>query len=164
VILEDVSALKAESHPRAERRWVRAGMRVRRGPDWAWGDQDGGVEAIGVLVEVVDSEGWARVRWSNGSEQEYRWGAEEKYDLRLVDLELLPRLIPLKRGMHVIRGIDWEAGVPGYANQDGGVGRVGVVLGDAQVGDWVRVRWLDNQYENDYRWGVDDHFDLAIVN
>ena len=48
-----------------------AGARVRRGPDWKWGDQDGGAGNAGTITEV-DSDGWVRVKWDKGSSNKYR--------------------------------------------------------------------------------------------
>ena len=61
---------------------VRTGMKVIRGPDWNWGDQDGCSGSSGVIIGAVDSEGWVPVRWSNGSSNKYRVGANDKYDLK----------------------------------------------------------------------------------
>ena len=38
------------------------GRRVVRGPDWQWGDQDGGAGEHGML-EDLDKDGWVFVRW-----------------------------------------------------------------------------------------------------
>jgi hypothetical protein len=53
------------------------GRRIVRGPDWKWGDQDGGGE--GVLLQLKE-DGWARVRWNGGSENSYR--VRQASDLR----------------------------------------------------------------------------------
>eukprot|EP00002_Diphylleia_rotans_P018099 TRINITY_DN3506_c0_g1_i4.p1 TRINITY_DN3506_c0_g1~~TRINITY_DN3506_c0_g1_i4.p1 ORF type:complete len:1850 (+),score=318.73 TRINITY_DN3506_c0_g1_i4:3274-8823(+) len=60
---------------------AREGLRVRRGRDWKWGDQDGGVGCLGTLVRP-DSTGWWRVKWDKtGNANNYRTGADGKYDL-----------------------------------------------------------------------------------
>lgn len=60
------------------------GRRVRRGPDWVWGNQ-GGVDLLGTVVGVSsDEEGWVRVLWDNGQEFFYRWGADGCFDLTLL--------------------------------------------------------------------------------
>ena len=60
------------------------GMKVVRGPDWMWGDQDGGAGRWGMVIELngVD-RGWATVQWeaSPGMEYSYRIGADGCYDL-----------------------------------------------------------------------------------
>ncbi|CAE7037077.1 Spag1 [Symbiodinium natans] len=62
----------------------RIGVRVRRGPDWKWGNQDGGAGNWGTTV--VDSDPdmplrWIKVQWDHGEKKSYRVGAEGKYDL-----------------------------------------------------------------------------------
>lgn len=63
------------------------GLRVRRGLDWDWGDQDGGPNgSLGLTVEgegQVDV-GWVNVRWDHGEGNSYRVGANGKYDLMVV--------------------------------------------------------------------------------
>ena len=68
------------------------GLRVVRGPDWEWGDQDGGEGHVGTVVEVgeppVSDRGRAVVvQWDYGAERpcNYRCGLERKYDLRVFD-------------------------------------------------------------------------------
>ena len=56
------------------------GTRVTRGPDWKWGDQDGG--GAGTVTEVK-STGVCRVEWDAGVTNSYRWGAEDACDLKL---------------------------------------------------------------------------------
>ena len=38
---------------------VDVGLRVVRGPDWPWGDQDGGEGHVGTVVEVETGAGTA---------------------------------------------------------------------------------------------------------
>ena len=83
---------------------VVAGLRVVRGPNWTWGDQDGGEGHVGTVVEVQradrpagDSsrpgdraEGKptpcvATVQWDCGNRCRYRCGIGDKYDLRVLD-------------------------------------------------------------------------------
>ena len=68
------------------------GLRVVRGPDWEWGDQDGGEGHVGTVVEVGEppvSDGGRAVvvQWDCGAERpcNYRCGLERKYDLRVFD-------------------------------------------------------------------------------
>jgi hypothetical protein len=58
------------------------GVKVLPGPDWRWGTQGRGT--VGVIQEVPDSDGWVPVKWANGEKNNYRWGADGKYDLRVV--------------------------------------------------------------------------------
>lgn len=58
------------------------GMRVTRGPDWKWGEQDGGEGNKGEVVKVKGTSGWVIVKWQNGREQfDYRWGVQGAFDL-----------------------------------------------------------------------------------
>ena len=65
-------------------------MRVQRGPDWQWADQDGGAGNYGIVLNVRE---WktnpnlgVRVKWeSNGVENTYRYGGENCYDVILVN-------------------------------------------------------------------------------
>uniref|UniRef100_A0A669QUZ6 E3 ubiquitin-protein ligase MIB2 n=1 Tax=Phasianus colchicus TaxID=9054 RepID=A0A669QUZ6_PHACC len=63
------------------------GAKVVRGPDWEWGNQDGGEGKTG---RVVDIRGWdvetgrsvASVTWSDGTTNVYRVGHKGKVDLK----------------------------------------------------------------------------------
>jgi serine/threonine protein kinase len=67
-----------------EIRDLSVGVRVRRGPDWKWANQDGGADKLGTVTKSADSTGWITVKWDSGKENMYRWGADNKYDLELV--------------------------------------------------------------------------------
>ena len=60
------------------------GLRVVRGPDWKWSDQDKGEGNLGTVVEVR-SAGWVEVQWDHGARATYRAGAESAYDLCVYD-------------------------------------------------------------------------------
>lgn len=85
-------------------------LRVVRGPDWEYGDEDGGEGHLGTVVEVqrssasaavteeevdpgtspepAEQEGVActvTVQWDCGHRSQYRCGSEGKYDLRVFD-------------------------------------------------------------------------------
>lgn len=57
-----------------------ATIRVVRGADWRYGNQDGGVGSIGTIL-FSPSAGIVRVRWDNGQIYDYRMGASGAYDL-----------------------------------------------------------------------------------
>lgn len=59
----------------------RIGMKVVRGKDWDYRDQDGGEGNIGEITYDSDGDGLCSVRWSNGHENNYRIGRDGKYDL-----------------------------------------------------------------------------------
>ena len=76
---------------------VLVGTRVVRGPDWTWGDQDGGEGHVGTVAEVLraDRAGLVdggcpgpcvvTVQWDCGNRCRYRCGLGDSYDLRVID-------------------------------------------------------------------------------
>eukprot|EP00092_Neocalanus_flemingeri_P028989 GFUD01031472.1.p1 GENE.GFUD01031472.1~~GFUD01031472.1.p1 ORF type:complete len:938 (+),score=300.01 GFUD01031472.1:38-2851(+) len=70
---------------------VSLGSRCVRGPDWQWGDQDGGPGNVGTVVILGRAQhpecppGTVKVVWDNGTSQNYRVGHGGQYDLRLLD-------------------------------------------------------------------------------
>ena len=60
-------------------------VRVVRGPDWCWEDQDGGEGCVGTVVEVGDEGRSVLVQWDCGIRSWYRSGEEGKFDLRVLD-------------------------------------------------------------------------------
>jgi hypothetical protein len=52
------------------------GRRVKRGPTWTWGNQDGGVGSLGTLLPLDrGSKGWSSVKWDTGRVGNYRLAA-----------------------------------------------------------------------------------------
>ncbi|KAK6979128.1 E3 ubiquitin-protein ligase MIB2-like isoform X1 [Biomphalaria glabrata] len=70
---------------------IKPGLRVVRGPDWKWTDQDGGEGNVGTVSEVGSSEpetpreNCVVVTWDTGSRAVYRVGENNSYDLRVLD-------------------------------------------------------------------------------
>lgn len=62
-------------------------LRVVRGPNWTWGDQDGGEWHVGTVVETnqYKTSGSVLVQWDCGNRYRYRCGERGKYDLRVFD-------------------------------------------------------------------------------
>ena len=60
-------------------------VRVVRGPDWCWEEQDGGEGGVGTVVAVTDEGQSAEVQWDCGIRACYRCGREGKFDLRAFD-------------------------------------------------------------------------------
>ena len=66
-------------------------MRVVRGDDWQWDDQDGGDGFVGTVVEVGGHDGSRNpqktvvVVWDTGVRAKYHAGYDGKEDLRVVD-------------------------------------------------------------------------------
>jgi hypothetical protein len=121
-----------------------AGTRVRRGRDWKWGDQDGGVGCVGsVTVDQKPGDPWVKITWDNGHSNSYRYGEGPHIDLEIVSSSpAVPTLAPaapmrappvqpvsLLGGMRVIRGPTWK-----WDEQDGGAGKLGVVKKDQTPG------------------------------
>lgn len=65
---------------------IAVGARVRRGPHWKWGDQDGNSFGVVKAVEKWDthlSKGIV-VHWDSGSEGKYRWNVNGCFDLQVI--------------------------------------------------------------------------------
>ncbi|XP_047196129.1 E3 ubiquitin-protein ligase MIB2 isoform X2 [Hippoglossus stenolepis] len=86
---QPVSLAPRQNLPRIILKGIFQGVKVVRGPDWDWGNQDGGEGKVG---KVVDIRGWdtesgrsvASVTWSNGTTNVYRMGHKGKVDLKYV--------------------------------------------------------------------------------
>ncbi|KAF5271379.1 hypothetical protein FQA39_LY08177 [Lamprigera yunnana] len=67
------------------------GIRIVRGPDWSWGNQDGGEGHVGTVCEIGKAgtvglpDKTVLVQWDNGTRTNYRVGYLGKYDLRIID-------------------------------------------------------------------------------
>ncbi|XP_030761110.1 E3 ubiquitin-protein ligase MIB2 [Sitophilus oryzae] len=70
------------------------GVRIVRGPDWSWNDQDGGEGYIGTVCEIGkcgmggsagSPDKTVVVQWDNGTRTNYRVGYTGKYDLSVID-------------------------------------------------------------------------------
>ncbi|XP_065843372.1 uncharacterized protein [Oscarella lobularis] len=132
------------------------GSRVRRGPDWKWGNQD--KSGCGTVIKHYKS-GIVEVEWDHGGKNHYRYGAEGATDLQLVgEPRIARRIDEVKPGCKVIRGPDWQ-----WANQDGGPGNIGVVYRIEDSGVSVRVRWPSG-LRGVYRNGKDGKHDLNLAN
>jgi len=70
---------------------IAVGLRVVRGDDWQWKDQDGGEGFVGTVVEVggqgssKNPDNTVVVVWDSGVRANYRAGYEGKDDLRVLD-------------------------------------------------------------------------------
>lgn len=66
---------------------IQVGCRVIRGPNWKWGNQDGGAGNIGRVFAVRN--GVVEVRWPNGHTNTYRHGAEGAVDVLIHPADLV---------------------------------------------------------------------------
>ncbi|XP_038075224.1 E3 ubiquitin-protein ligase MIB2-like isoform X1 [Patiria miniata] len=85
--MDSVRVSKRQSATKLPLRGLFPGAKVVRGPDWDWGNQDGGEGKIG---KITDIRGWdvesgrsvASVTWSEGGTNVYRVGHKGKVDLK----------------------------------------------------------------------------------
>ena len=61
------------------------GIRVVRGPDWEWENQDGGEGYVGTVAGLEEGGREVVVQWDTGQRCRYRCGEQSKYDLRILD-------------------------------------------------------------------------------
>ena len=63
------------------------GVRVVRGPDWEWGDQDGGEGFVGTVAGLEEGGDQVVVQWDMGQRYRLRCGyaTAGKHDLRILD-------------------------------------------------------------------------------
>ena len=61
------------------------GLRVVRGPDWKWGEQDGGEGHLGTVAAVEGQGDSVVVQWDCGGRNQCRCGRDNKFDLRVFD-------------------------------------------------------------------------------
>lgn len=70
---------------------MEVGMRVVRGVDWKWGNQDEGEGHVGTVVEIgrqgstTTPDKTVVVQWDSGTRTNYRTGYQSAYDLLLYD-------------------------------------------------------------------------------
>ena len=86
------AAREVEAAVKSQRRHIKQnvmkklaiGVRVTRGVDWKWRDQDGTPYACGTITGKLRN-GWIEVQWDHGGANSYRMGDEGKYDLQLAE-------------------------------------------------------------------------------
>uniref|UniRef100_UPI00358FD0BB E3 ubiquitin-protein ligase MIB2 isoform X2 n=1 Tax=Myxine glutinosa TaxID=7769 RepID=UPI00358FD0BB len=70
---------------------MEVGVRIVRGPDWNWGNQDGGEGHAGTVVEIghegspTTPAGTVVIQWDMGTRTNYRTSYEGAYDLLMYD-------------------------------------------------------------------------------
>ncbi|XP_076101480.1 uncharacterized protein LOC143071200 isoform X2 [Mytilus galloprovincialis] len=134
-------------------RSLQLGDRVRRGPDWSYGNQDGHMAGTVIGQQSHDV---IRVKWDSGDTNIYMQSDEaNNYDLRKVDepRKLVDEMIAV--GCRVVRGHDWK-----FGDTDGGPGSSGTVLKVKQEGTVV-VRW-DSKRTRLYKMGHNGQFEIKV--
>eukprot|EP00756_Hemistasia_phaeocysticola_P019122 Hpha_TRINITY_DN15640_c8_g1::TRINITY_DN15640_c8_g1_i2::g.97857::m.97857 len=88
---------------RLEHSDAKTGAKVKRGPHWLWGDQDG--QSVGIVLEgskPCSGGKWLKVRWEDtGIENFYRAGCNKRYDLcpqETVTVAATAAVVPVGRG------------------------------------------------------------------
>ncbi|CAF0869158.1 unnamed protein product [Rotaria sp. Silwood1] len=94
------------------------GLRVVRGPDWKWAQQDDGEGHVGTVVELgkpgsnTSPDKTVVVQWDSGSRTNYRVGYQSAYDLRVYDNAPIgvrhPNVICDACRKHGIIGMRWK--------------------------------------------------------
>ncbi|XP_011451253.3 uncharacterized protein [Magallana gigas] len=81
---------------------IAVGCLVQRGPDWKWFDQDGGNDNIGTVYKVK-RDNTIFVQWFNGTKGNYRFGYDNKYDVKVcnpLDENVMKKLENQQRDWH----------------------------------------------------------------
>jgi hypothetical protein len=140
---------------------LRKGQRVKRGPSWAWGNQDAG--GYGTVTKASATAGWYNVIWDNNcKEHDYRWGYQDRYDLKIeVTGPAAPKCengnrVPILVGTRVTKGADWAGG------RQGGGGEGVIVACKKPKPGYTCVDW-DNKDQGQYQWGHDKKFELRAL-
>ncbi|VDH98864.1 Hypothetical predicted protein [Mytilus galloprovincialis] len=148
------SQLKEGIYKELKCRTLHLGDRVRRGPLWTYGEQDG--NCPGTVIGQHDN-GWVRVMWDNGHNNIYRYEeSSNTFNLRRVNEKriLVDEMIAV--GCRVVRGGDWR-----YGDDDGGFGTMGTVLNVKPEGRAV-VRW-DSKKMGIYKMGYNGFCEIMVV-
>nr|XP_060615013.1 E3 ubiquitin-protein ligase MIB2 [Anolis sagrei ordinatus]XP_060615014.1 E3 ubiquitin-protein ligase MIB2 [Anolis sagrei ordinatus] len=97
---------------------MQVGMRVVRGLDWKWSNQDNGEGNVGTVVEIgrqgspTTPDKTVVVQWDHGTRTNYRTGFQGAYDLLLYDNAQIgvrhPNIICDCCKKHGIRGMRWK--------------------------------------------------------
>lgn len=100
---------------------MEVGLRVVRGPDWKWENQDDGEGHVGTVVEIgrrgsaSTPEDTVVVQWDTGNRTNYRTGFNDKYDLRIFDTAPIgirhPNISCSSCLKHGIAGMRWKCTV-----------------------------------------------------
>ncbi|XP_071166441.1 uncharacterized protein [Mytilus edulis] len=132
---------------------LQLGDRVRRGPDWSFGDQDRNLPGT---VIGQDEDGIVWVEWDHGQENVYAYD-EQRHIYKIMKVNE-PRIFVdeiIAVGCKVVRGHDWK-----FGDTDGGPGSIGTVL-DVRRDGKVVVRW-DCKRTGLYKVGHKGRFEIRL--
>ncbi|VDI16816.1 Hypothetical predicted protein [Mytilus galloprovincialis] len=132
---------------------LQLGDRVRRGPDWSFGDQDRNLPGT---VIGQDEDGIIWVEWDHGQENVYAYD-EQRHIYKIMKVNE-PRILVdeiIAVGCKVVRGHDWK-----FGDTDGGPGSIGTVL-DVRRDGKVVVRW-DCKRTGLYKMGHKGRFEIRL--
>ncbi|CAL1541885.1 unnamed protein product [Lymnaea stagnalis] len=99
---------------------IKRGLRVVRGPDWKWADQDKGEGHVGTVVKISGQEGTnlpenhVSVMWDTGGKKRYKTGHENTFDLYVFDnaqCGVFHRSPCHECNSEIIKGIRWKCSV-----------------------------------------------------
>ncbi|CAC5378110.1 unnamed protein product [Mytilus coruscus] len=132
---------------------LQLGDRVRRGPDWSFGDQD---RNLAGTVIGQDEKCIILVEWDHGQTNVYPYDEQRHiYNIMKVNESriLVDEMIAV--GCKVVRGHDWR-----FGDTDGGSGSIGTVL-DVRRNGKVVVRW-DCKRTDLYKIGHKGRFEIRL--
>ncbi|KAL3866311.1 hypothetical protein ACJMK2_043618, partial [Sinanodonta woodiana] len=135
------------------------GTRVRRGPDWNKGDEDGCGPGTVVGKHSAEKD-QLKVVWDESNSRRnlhiYRYGQDIMDIVPVNEPRILSPGENIAVGCCVERGRDWQHG-----NQDGGPGNIGVVTYFDKQADIVNVTW-PNGGSFIYKFGDNRIFDIRV--
>ncbi|KAL4227647.1 zinc ion binding [Mactra antiquata] len=98
-------------------------------------------------------QGMVKIVWSDGTIGKYRYGQDEKYDVKIVPA-LGYGLTDVRIGAIVERGPDWK-----WKDQDGGAGTIGVLT---SFTDTIAVVIWSHGGQGNYRYGYSKKYDIKL--
>ncbi|XP_052100426.1 uncharacterized protein LOC127734540 isoform X1 [Mytilus californianus] len=132
---------------------LQLGDRVRRGPDWSFGDQDRNLPGT---VVGLNGGGTIWVEWDHGDKNVYAYD-EQRHHYKIMKVNEPRKLVDgiIAVGCRVVRGQDWK-----FDDTDGGPGSIGTVLDVRREGNVV-VRW-DCKRTCLYKMGCKGRFEIRL--
>ncbi|KAK3606234.1 hypothetical protein CHS0354_037908 [Potamilus streckersoni] len=136
------------------------GTRVRRGPDWSRGDEDG--YGPGTVIGKTSANGQLQIVWDWSKSRRnihiYRYGQDIIEIVPVNEPRILSTGENMAVGCYVERGRDWKHG-----NEDGGPGNIGVVTYFDTQTEIVDVIW-PNGGVFIYKFGNNGRFEIRVRN